>query len=355
MNGQGLPPCGEGADAYNHRWAWLSIREALMASVATAPRTEQRTALTVRTCYDLLTVVPACGLTDLTDGKYVDDRNDRAAYLAAQERQAEYLLNQVRCGPGTRLLDIGCGYGRILQQAERRGARAIGITISPPQVAANLARGLDVRQLNYCNIFCQSNPPYEGGEDSWEHEFDAIVANGSLEHFAQVSDAAGGKTDEIYEELFAICRRLLVDSGRFVTTAIHFREVEQFDPAAIARGPRAHQRGSDDYQYAMLVESFGGWYPEPGQLERCARPHFRLVAEEDGTHDYHLTSEHWQKRFFRSLACNPRVWWTLGKQFCMRPRAAMRMFRLQVADQSWPWQFRPPAPMRLLRQTWAAK
>ena len=86
-------------------------------------------------------MAPACGLTDFTDGKYVDDRNDRAAYLAAQERQAEYLLDQVHCGPGTRLLDIGCGYGRILEHAARRGARAVGITISPPQVAADCAGG----------------------------------------------------------------------------------------------------------------------------------------------------------------------------------------------------------------------
>ena len=298
-----------------------------MASVATAPRTEQRTAPTVRTCYDLLTVVPACGLIDLTDGKYIDDRNDRAAYLAAQERQAEYLLDQVRCGPGTRLLDVGCGYGRILQQAERRGRCAIGITISPPQVAADRVRGLDVRELNYRDIFCEVNPPgapfHESDLGGWEDAFDAIVANGSLEHFVQVGDAVAGCANDIYEELFAICRRLLVDGGRFVTTAIHFREVGQFDPAAIARA-RAHRRGSDEYQYAMLVESFGGWYPEPGQLEHCARPHFRLVAEEDGTHDYHLTSEHWQRRFFRSLAYNPELWWTLGKQLCLRPRAACR-------------------------------
>jgi cyclopropane fatty-acyl-phospholipid synthase-like methyltransferase len=318
-----------------------------MASVATAPNTERSTAPTVRTCYDLLTVVPACGLIDLTDGKYIDDRNDRAAYLAAQERQAEYLLDQVRCGPGTRLLDIGCGYGRILEHAGRRGAQAIGITISPPQVATGRARGLDVREMNYRDIFAQPT--------DWERAFDAVVANGSLEHFVQVADAVAGRADEIYEELFAICRRLLVDGGRFVTTAIHCRDVGQFDPAEIARGHHAHRRGCDEYQYAMLVELFGGWYPEPGQLERCAGPYFELVAEEDGTHDYHLTSEHWQKRFFRSLAYNPRVWWTIAKQLCLRPRAAWQMFRLQVLDQSWPWQFRPPAPMRLLRQTWEVK
>jgi cyclopropane fatty-acyl-phospholipid synthase-like methyltransferase len=317
------------------------------------------TAPTVRRCYDLLTVAPACGLTDLTDGKYLDDRNDKAAYLAAQGRQAEYLLDQVRCGSGTRLLDIGCGYGRILEHAGRRGAQAIGITISPPQVKADRARGLDVRQISYRDLFGEANPPlappYKGEEITWEHAFDAIVANGSIEHFVQVADAVAGRADELYEELFAICHRLLADGGRFVTTAIHCRDLGQFNAADIARGPRAHRRGSDAYQYAMLVELFGGWYPEPRQLERCARPYFQLEKEEDGTHDYHLTSEFWQRRFFRSLAYNPRAWWALARQFWKQPRPAWGMFQLQVFDQSWPWQFRPPAPMRLLRQTWAAK
>ena len=201
---------------------------ATVADVRRKPRIS--VAPTVRTCYNLLDVAPLCGVTDLTDGKYVDDRNDRAAYLAAQHRQAEYLLDQVRCGAGTRLLDIGCGYGRILEQAAGRGAEPVGITISPPQVADCRARGLDVRELNYRNIFRR-------GDDSWEGAFDAIVANGSLEHFVQAADAADGRADEIYEEMFAICRRLLVDGGRFVTTAIHFRETGQFDPHDIVRGP----------------------------------------------------------------------------------------------------------------------
>jgi cyclopropane fatty-acyl-phospholipid synthase-like methyltransferase len=330
-----------------------------MSSIAIAPATARAAAPAVRTCYDLLTVAPACGLTDFTDGKYVDDRNDWASYLAAQERQAEYLLDQARCGPGSRLLDIGCGYGRILEHAARRGAHAVGITISRPQVEAGRARGLDVREMNYRNILCQTNPPlappYKGGESEWERAFDALVANGSLEHFVQVADAVAQRADEIYDELFAICRRLLVGGGRLVTTAIHFRHAGQFDPVQIARGAGAHQRGSPNYQYAMLVEAFGGWYPEPGQLERCAAQYFELAQEQDGTHDYHLTSEFWQRRFYSSLVYSPRCWLALGQHLARQPRAAWRMFRLHVFDRAWAWQFRPPAPMRLIRQTWVAK
>jgi cyclopropane-fatty-acyl-phospholipid synthase len=314
---------------------------------------EQGTAPVVRTCYDLLTVLPVGGITDLTDGKYVEGTNDRSAYLAAQERQAEYLLDQVRCGRGTRLLDIGCGYGRILEHAARRGAIAVGITISPPQVACCRSRGLAVYEMNYRQFSTNRPlaPPYKGGE--WL--FDAIVANGSLEHFVQAEDAAAGRADEIYTEMFAICRRLLVDGGRLVTTAIHFREQGQFAPAEILRGPQAHPRRGANYQFAMLVHAFGGWYPEPGQLQRCAAGHFELVGEEDGTRDYHLTSEYWLRRFKRKLASDPRVWWAVARHLWQRPRAALRMLRLQLWDQSWAWQFREPAPMRLLRQTWQAK
>jgi cyclopropane fatty-acyl-phospholipid synthase-like methyltransferase len=328
-----------------------------MATAIPVATTEHATAPTVRTCYDLLTLCPTCGFSDFTDGKYVEDRNDSEAYLEAQARQAEFLLDEALCGPGTRLLDIGCGYGRILEHAMRRGATAVGITISPPQVASNRARGLDTRELNYRNVFCSSTPPLwpQFGEPSWEHAFEAIVANGSLEHFVQVSDAAAGRAEEIYEELFAICHRLLRCGGRFVTTAIHFRLPHQFDAATIARGHQAQPRGSDQFQFAMLVDVFGGWYPEPGQLERCARPHFDLICEEDGTHDYHLTSEFWLRQFKRSLVIRPRVWREIARQLWTRPRAAIDMLRLQLWYQAWPWQFRPPAPMKLLRQTWVAK
>jgi cyclopropane-fatty-acyl-phospholipid synthase len=302
----------------------------------------------VRTCYSLLDVAPLCGVTDFTDGKYVDDRNGRQAYLTAQNRQAEYLLDQVRCRAGTRLLDIGCGYGRVLEQARERGARAIGITISAPQVASCRARGLDVRELSYRNIF-------RGGADSWHGAFDAIVANGSIEHFVQVSDAAEGRADAIYEEMFAICRRLLVDGGRFVTTAIHFRAPRQFDPSEIARGPATQAPRSDEYQMALLCQTFGGWYPEPGQLARCAEPNFELVAEEDGTEDYRRTSEHWLRRLQLSAALNPRVWLAIARKSWERPRETYEMLRSHLWDQTWYWQFRDPAPMRLWRQTWLAK
>jgi cyclopropane fatty-acyl-phospholipid synthase-like methyltransferase len=310
-----------------------------MGAVAASLSTQRDVAPTVCTCYDVLDVALATGVSDLTDGKYVDERNDQAAYLAAQHRQAEYLLDQVGCGPGSRILDIGCGYGRMLEHATRRSAEAVGITISPPQVRYCRARGLEVYEQNYRDIFGDGDRNIQG-------PFDGLVANGSLEHFVQTDDAANGRADSIYAEMFGICHRLLRPGGRLATTAIHFRDVNQVRPADLLLGPDAHPPGSQAYHFAMIERSFGGWYPEPGQLQRCAAPHFELVDEEDGTHDYHLTSEYWLRRLKWGSAFDPRVWVALARAWWRHPRPLAQMLRCILWAQSWAWQFRSPAPTR---------
>src|SRR4051794_21422139 len=96
---------------------------------------------TVVTCYSLFDAfMTPCGLTDLTDGMY-EGAPDRP-FESAQARQAEVLLDRAGVGPGKQFLDVGCGYGRILRAAAARGAAAVGITVSPPQVRANTRAGL---------------------------------------------------------------------------------------------------------------------------------------------------------------------------------------------------------------------
>ncbi|RIK84706.1 MAG: hypothetical protein DCC67_04680 [Planctomycetota bacterium] len=322
---------------------------AAVAPLRVAPSAARRstTAPAVRRCYDVLDLCRGCGITDFTDGKYADDRNDRQAYLAAQRRQAEYLLDQVDCRADSRVLDVGCGYGRILRAAAERGARATGITIAPPQLAAGRAAGLDVHLVNYRDLF------FDVRFTSWQHAFTGVIANGSLEHFVQCEDAALGLADHVYAEFFDICRRLLRPGGRLATTAIHARRIGQVNPADLTAGPGRWPRGTLNYHAANLHRSFGGWFPEPGQLERCAAGRFELIAAEDGTHDYYLTSEFWMRQIKRSLALNPRSWPLAIRTFARRPVATWHMLRCLLWDESWNYQFRDPPPAQLWRHTWA--
>src|SRR5262245_17481896 len=96
--------------------AELSRAPSTRRPLAPAP-TEKR----VVSCYSVFDhFFPALGFTDLTDGMYEGDPT--RSYEAAQARQAEVLLDRAEVGPANRLLDIGCGYGRILKAAEARGA-----------------------------------------------------------------------------------------------------------------------------------------------------------------------------------------------------------------------------------------
>jgi cyclopropane-fatty-acyl-phospholipid synthase len=300
---------------------------------------------TVVACYSVYdSFFPALGFTDLTDGMYEGDPT--RPYEAAQARQAGVLLDRAGVGPGSRVLDIGCGYGRILRAAAARGARAQGITLSPEQVRRDTQAGLDVRLLDYKDL-----------GRGWDGRFDALIANGSLEHFAQAADAAAGRDDDVYRHLFATAGRLLdraTEGARFVTTAIHFRG-QAPDPADWLKPPSAFRRGSPGFHWARLNESYGGWYPVPGQLERCAAGQFRLVQEEDGTEDYRLTSEACLEAVRRTL----RSWrllsvgWSALAAFAFRPAHTARLLRCMLGSESWNWQFRGPSPPALLlRQTW---
>lgn len=301
-----------------------------------------KTASEVVTCYSLLDLATQTGVSDFTEGIYHGD--EHTPYEEAQRNQAEHLLDLARCRAGSRLLDIGCGYGRVVKAALQRGAEARGITISSTQVEHCQADGLDVELLNY-----QAIP------ESWNGTYDCVIANGSLEHFVQPRDAVAGRADEIYREMFDIVHRLLEpcsQSCRFVTTAIHFSNFH-VDPTAMLRYPHRFRRGTEAHHYSLLVHGFGGFYPSLGQLERCAAGKFELVAEEDGTEDYRLTSEEWLHRLQHAFHADPWFLLRVAGKTLRHPMQSLELLDCLLVAQSWNWQFRGPnPPMRLLRQTW---
>jgi cyclopropane-fatty-acyl-phospholipid synthase len=55
----------------------------------------------------------------------------------AQEAKLEHICRKLRLRPGERLLDVGCGWGGLLEYAAtRHGVSGVGITLSEPQAAA---------------------------------------------------------------------------------------------------------------------------------------------------------------------------------------------------------------------------
>lgn len=299
---------------------------------------------TVQTAYDCMDAIfTTSGIRDLTDGIYVDSETD---YKTAQRFQRQWMLDMVGCQTSSRLLDIGCGYGTLLEDAHERGAEAVGITLSPKQAGYCQRRGLNVLVRDYREL-----------DPDWQHSFDCIIANGSAEHFVQPADAAAGRQDAIYQEFFKICHELLnpkSSAGRLGTTIIHFGRV-RFDSLDSLKPPSCWPRGSDEFHAAMLESALGGYYPEDGQLERCASPHFTLKEAVDGTDDYRRTSEEWL-RMIRCSFLNPfrlsRMAVKLLPRLLISPKRVSLVFGLLFSE-SWQWQFRGPnPPVKLWRHVW---
>jgi cyclopropane fatty-acyl-phospholipid synthase-like methyltransferase len=312
-----------------------------LGALPSSPPADRRTVVNCYSFFDK--VFPACGLVDYTEGLYCGDES--VPYDVAQARQINYVLDEVHCGPGTRLIEIGCGNGSLLAHARQRGAEAVGITICPEQVTFCERLGLDVRLLDYCKL-----------DDDWFGRFDAVVANGPVEHFVHPEQAAAGQADAIYRRMFELFHRLIDPASpirRAINTTIHF--VRTPDPGDLLKNPWRFRWFSDEFHWSLLHRCFGGWYPVAGQLERCAVGLFQLVHTTDGTHDYHLTSEEWLRRC--QQAFTSRKVWSIARDslpFVARhPIQATHMLLCMLWSQSWNWQFRTAnPPTRLLRQTW---
>jgi cyclopropane-fatty-acyl-phospholipid synthase len=121
----------------------------------------------------------------------------------AQRRKVDRLLDQARVGPGSRLLEIGTGWGELAIRAGQRGATVRSITLSARQrelavrrvAAAGLASRVSVELLDYRDV---------------DGEFDAICS-------VEMIEAVG---ERYWDTYFAQLERLLAPGGRIALQTI---------------------------------------------------------------------------------------------------------------------------------------
>ena len=221
-------------------------------------------------------------LADFSGAKY--DGDFSLTLEEAQRRKHEYIAEQIGIGPGRRLLDLGCGWGALLElRPPPRRARASAWRCRPrrSRPAAGTAST------------CTSGMRARSTGDTYG-PFDAVASLGAFEHFCSPEDYRAGRQEEIYRELFANAASVLPSGGRFYLQTMVFGRnmipLEEVDVHA--------PRDSDAWILALLGCQFpGSWLPTGlEQIVRCAEPHFRLVESSSGRLDYIETITQWGKR-----------------------------------------------------------
>jgi len=122
----------------------------------------------------------------------------------AQLAKKRHLAAKLRIEPGSRVLDIGCGWGGLaLYLAEYTGARVTGITLSKEQLALarvrasekELGRAVEFRLQDYRDV---------------AEKFDRVVSVGMFEHVGV----------GFYDRFFRSCAQVLAENGVMVLHAI---------------------------------------------------------------------------------------------------------------------------------------
>ncbi len=124
----------------------------------------------------------------------------------AQEAKLDLVCRKLRLAPGERMLDIGCGWGGLVQYAvEHYGVEAVGITLSVEQAKLAQARITEAGLGSRCRIELRD---YREFTD--RVPFDKISCIGMSEHVGRAR----------LPQFFGVAHRVLRPGGLFLNQAI---------------------------------------------------------------------------------------------------------------------------------------
>jgi cyclopropane-fatty-acyl-phospholipid synthase len=188
---------------------------------------------------------------------------------AAQHRKIDRILDVAGVGPGSRVLEIGTGWGELAIRAAGRGARVLSITVSAEQQALAQQRIAEAGLADRVTVELRDYREVTG-------QYDAIVSVEMIEAVAE----------RYWPEYFRALDRLLAPGGRIGLQAINM----------------AHHRMVATRRTKTWILKYifpGGLIPSVTAIEENLREHTTL--EITGRHDfgqhYARTLQIWRDRF----------------------------------------------------------
>jgi len=194
--------------------------------------------------------------------------------VSAQHRKIDRALDQACVGPGSRLLEIGTGWGELAIRAAARGAEVVTVTLSVEQqqlareriARAGFADRVDVRLQDYRQV-------------PTDQQYDAIVS-------VEMIEAVG---EEFWPAYFQTIDRLLAPGGRAVIQAITMPHEQM----VATRG---------GYTWINKYIFPGGFLPSVEAIDEVNRRHTTLRVRDRHLFglDYAETLRRWDEAFLAS-------------------------------------------------------
>jgi len=186
---------------------------------------------------------------------------DDEPHADAAQRKLQYAFDSCHLVPGANVLDIGAGWGNVVEFLGTRGVNVDAVTIANKSEQF-ITKLINDKKLSQCQIFKIDFLDYQ--PPAGKH-YDAITSLGTLEHLPN------------YKLVLQRCAALLRKGG-----------YAYFDSSAKIAGfndsyfierhifPGNHEL-LDIYRFLEAVKSSG----------------FELIAVHNDTHNYYLTLKHW--------------------------------------------------------------
>jgi cyclopropane-fatty-acyl-phospholipid synthase len=190
----------------------------------------------------------------------------------AQQRKLAWHADSAGVVPGSRVLDVGCGWGAMLRHlvTVRHVEHATGLTLSSDQLDAvgPATDRLDARLEDW-----RAHDP--------SAPYDAIVSIGAFEHFSR-PELRGEDRRAIYADFFQRCSDWLVPGGRLSLQTIGYEDYREGD------GPVSSFFTDEIFPESTL--------PHLSDIVVASEPTFRVVALRSDGDQYERTLHLWQQR-----------------------------------------------------------
>jgi cyclopropane-fatty-acyl-phospholipid synthase len=196
------------------------------------------------------------------------------ALAGAQRAKIDRLLDKAGVGEGTRLLEIGTGWGELALRAAARGATVYTVTLSSEQQALAQQRIEEAGFSGQVTVGLQDYRAVEG-------EYDAVVS-------VEMIEAVGYEYWPVY---FQTIDRVLAPGGRVAIQAI-----------TMPHGRMLATRNAYTWVHKYIFP--GGFLPSVRAIESVTEQHTTLrVRERRGMGDhYAATLRLWEERFLQRAA-----------------------------------------------------